>query len=296
MATLLSAAALIVGLVLLWTWRVGLEVSSFGATFLSAITVASFIVSIITLGWIGVAILFVVCISAVITWSIVLAIRKQSILTAATVEALDLTPVQAGEIWRWMGTERSFASIGPLERAELIRVLAASAREQEEIRLLAVPIAELSLQFDLDPSWLASHFDRLLRLYGMEAARASEAAATVAATIRLSPAAPREIVEAMLIAGGDDVLADPDSMALEGAAPPLDALRAATEFQIHRDGEQGVRLNGGPLDGWLVLSDAPSLAEDWYRTWPPGFVGKHEPGRYVIGASGTWAEWRTLEN
>ena len=45
------------------------------------------------------------------------------------------------------------------------------------------------------------------------------------------------------------------------------------------------------MDGWLVLKDAPSLAADWYRTWPPGVAEEHEPGRYELSESGTWAEW-----
>jgi hypothetical protein len=68
-------------------------------------------------------------------------------------------------------------------------------------------------------------------------------------------------------------------------------LRANAEILIHQGGEQGVRLNGGPMDGWLVKPDAPSLAPDWYRTWPPRTAEPHLPGRYELADSGTSAEW-----
>ena len=49
------------------------------------------------------------------------------------------------------------------------------------------------------------------------------------------------------------------------------------------------------MDGWLVLKDAPSLAADWYKTWPSGVAGENEPGRYEMADSGTWAEWVPLK-
>lgn len=73
-----------------------------------------------------------------------------------------------------------------------------------------------------------------------------------------------------------------------------DNLRANTEIQVHQAGEGGVRLNGGPMDGWLVKRDAPSLAPDWYRTWPPNVRAADEPGRYELAESGTWAQWTPL--
>jgi hypothetical protein len=72
-------------------------------------------------------------------------------------------------------------------------------------------------------------------------------------------------------------------------------LRANTEIAVHAAGDQGVRLRGGPMDGWLVNEDAPSLAPDWYETWPPTVAAKNDPGRYELSESGTWAEWKPVE-
>lgn len=292
METLISAAALVVGLVLLWTWRRGLEVSSFQATLLSVIEVAGFVIAVVALGWLGVAIFVVISLVALIAWSVVLAIKKQSILVSAAVQGAHVSREEAEEIWQWMGGEKSFAALSPLKRAELIKVLAERAREPAEIKAMAIPVAQLSLIFGCDPIWLAPRFDQLLRLDGKDAGKAIELADTLTTSTQLAPISFEEMVEAMLTVAGagppDTADAATDDMS---EAQFHENLRTATELQIREDGEDGIRLNGGPRNGWLVLKDAPILAADWYRTWPPGIAEKHEPGRYEVSESGTWAEW-----
>jgi len=119
-----------------------------------------------------------------------------------------------------------------------------------------------------------------------------ELADTLTVSTQLAAASFEEVVEAMLTVSG----AGPS-----GAADTFDDmaskdqfrenLRANAELKIREEGKDGVRLNGGPMDGWLVLTDAPSLAPDWYNTWPPGVAEEHDPGRYEISDSGTWADW-----
>lgn len=297
MEKLITAAALIVGLTLLWTWRRPLEVSSFQATLLSVIDVAGFIIAVAALGLLGVVIAIAVSIVAVIAWSIVLAIKKQSILIGAAVQGNDVSREDAEEIWQWMGREKSFAALSPLTRAELIRALAAKARKPEEIRAMSVPIAQLGLVFNCDTNWLAPRFDQLLRLYGHDAGEAMGVAETLTGSTQLAAASFEEMIEAMLTAGGAGPEVEPSSVAPDADAQReqfQENLRATTELQIHQDGENGIRLNGGPMDGWLVLEDAPSLAADWYKTWPPGMARENEPGRYRVADSGTWAKWVPL--
>jgi hypothetical protein len=294
--TLISAAALVVGLVLLWSWRRGLEVSSFQATLLSVIEVVGFVLAVVALGWLGMAIFVVVSLAALLVWSVVLAMKKQSILVNAAVQGAEMSREDAEEIWHWMKGEKSFAALAPLIRAELIRTLAIKARNPAEIHAMAIPIAQLALIFECDPVWLAPRFDQLLRLYGHEADEAPEVADTLTDSTRLAAASFEEMVEAMLIAGGagqsEDIETSDDAASKDQFR---ENLRATAEFQICEDGEDGVRLNGGPMDGWLVLKDAPSLATDWYKTWPPAMAGENEPGRYEMADSGTWAEWVPLE-
>jgi hypothetical protein len=45
-------------------------------------------------------------------------------------------------------------------------------------------------------------------------------------------------------------------------------LKRSTEAAVEASGTPGVRLRGGPMDGWLVLVNAPSLDSAWYTTWP----------------------------
>lgn len=61
-------------------------------------------------------------------------------------------------------------------------------------------------------------------------------------------------------------------------------------------GEEGVRLIGGVMDGWLVLPDAEALQQNWYTTNPPDMTAG--PGRYVLSSNGRQAKWTpaTLED
>ncbi len=54
-----------------------------------------------------------------------------------------------------------------------------------------------------------------------------------------------------------------------------------------------VTLVGGPMNGWIVKPDAPSLAPDWCLSWPPSVAAKHKPGMYVLEAPAR-ARWDEL--
>jgi hypothetical protein len=102
---------------------------------------------------------------AALIWSAILAVKKEAILVDASVQSADMSVEEVGEIWDWMRKEKAFAVIRPLQRGELIRVLAEQARSPQEIRPMAVAVAQLSVIFDHDALWLAPRFDQLLRLY-----------------------------------------------------------------------------------------------------------------------------------
>lgn len=199
--TLLTSAALVVGLSLLWTGRRRLAVSSFQAVLLSVIDVVGFVIFVATLGWLGVAILVAVNLVAATVWSVVLAVKKQSILVGAAAQGADISVDEADEVWQWMKKQQSFAVLDPLKRAELIQALATQARDPEEIRAVAVPIAQLAVVFDCDPIWLAPRFDQLLRLYGHDATEAMDVADTLTRGTQLAAATFPEMIEAMLAAG-----------------------------------------------------------------------------------------------
>lgn len=293
--TLLTSAALVVGLSLLWTGRRRLAVSSFQAVLLSVIDVVGFVIFVATLGRLGVAILLAVNLVAATIWSVVLIVKKQSILVGAAAQGADISVDEADEVWQWMKKQQGSAVLDPLKRAELIRTLATQARNPEEIRAMAVPIAQLAVVFDCDPIWLAPRFDQLLRLYGHEATEAIDVADILTRGTQLAAATFPEMIEAMLAAGAPA----PSDAAVGGMDGDdrdsfRENLRATAEVQIREDGKDGVRLNGGPMDGWLGREGAPSLAPDWYKTWPPSVANEHRPGRYELADSGAWAKWVRL--
>jgi hypothetical protein len=75
-----------------------------------------------------------------------------------------------------------------------------------------------------------------------------------------------------------------------------EALRRTTEEYVRRSGKRGVRLHGGPQDGWLVLPDAPNLRANWYTTWPESIAAVFRPGRYAVGPGGLEAIWVSLDD
>jgi hypothetical protein len=147
---------------------------------------------------------------AALVWSGILAAKKQSILVNASVQSRDMGVEEAGEIWNWMGEEKAFAVIRPLERGELIRALAEQARSSSEIRPMAKAIALLSVVFDCDPVRLAPHFDQLLRLYDKSATDSEEVADTLTTATKRSAASFEDMLVAMIVAGGGST---PESLA-----------------------------------------------------------------------------------
>jgi hypothetical protein len=296
--TLLASVVLILTLGLLWSGRRRLEFSSFVATLLSVVELAGFILSAVALRWVGVAIVTGVSVVAALAWSLVLAAQKQAILVDASVQSTDLSVEEANELWSWMAHERSFAGLRPLKRAELIRELAARGRTAREIRAMAVPIAGLATVFGCDANWLAPRFDQVLRFFGHEAAEAADVADILTTGTQQSAASFEDMVEALVTFASGPSPEEMERDEVDGSSAEgerfLDNVRAVAEMQVHLEGEGGVRLNGGPMDGWLVQRDAPSLDPDWHRTWPRSVAREHQPGRYELAASGTWAEWAPL--
>jgi len=57
-----------------------------------------------------------------------------------------------------------------------------------------------------------------------------------------------------------------------------------------REGKS-VMLEGGPMDKWIVVADAPALRPDWSSGWPRFLARRWSPGRYVReGNVATWTE------
>jgi hypothetical protein len=148
-------------------------------------------------------------------WSVILAVRKEAILVDASVQSADMSVEEADEIWGWMSKEKAFAVIRPLQRGELIRVLAEQARSAQEIRPMSVAVAQLSVIFDHDVLWLAPHFDQLLRLYDKSASDSEEVADLLVTSTKRSAASFEDMLIAMIVAAGGSV----DGDGLDGGSP-----------------------------------------------------------------------------
>jgi len=159
----------------------------------------------VALGWLGVVILVGINIVAGLIWSAILAVKKEAILVNASVQSADMSVEEVGEIWDWMRKEKAFAVIRPLQRGELIRVLAEQARSPQEIRPMAVAVAQLSVIFDHDALWLAPRFDQLLRLYDKSASDSEEVADLLVTSTKRSAASFEDMLIAMIVAAGGSV-------------------------------------------------------------------------------------------
>jgi len=60
-------------------------------------------------------------------------------------------------------------------------------------------------------------------------------------------------------------------------------LRIHAEDSLKATGGPGVRLRGGPCDGWYVKDDAPMLLQrDWYHGIPEAEKRRSKPGHYIL--------------
>lgn len=221
METLISAMVLVLGLILLWTGRRRFEFSSFQTTLLSILEIVGVVVSVVAMGWLGIGILIGVNLVAALTWSGVLAAKKQSIMVNASVQSTDMSVEEAEELWAWMRKQKAFAVMPPLERGELIRALAEQARSPSEIRSMAVAVAQLSVIFDYNAIELVPRFDQVLRLHGKNASDSEEVADTLTTATKRSAASFEDMLVGMIVAGGGSVEpSEPDKRQQQPAFGP----------------------------------------------------------------------------
>lgn len=201
MQTAVGIVGVLVGLALLWTGVKRLRISSLQAALLSALDIAVLLGSVALLGSLGVIIFLGATVVAILAWSIYLAAKKEDILLYAATqcgapkqEMLDLFD----RLRKLPG--RPLAAMEPLVQARLMSDLAQRARTPEEIELMVPPIAMLWVIHRPDLTWLASNFDRLLRLYGMDATESMRLADVVTAGTKSSAATFEEMVDALVAA------------------------------------------------------------------------------------------------
>jgi hypothetical protein len=198
--TLVGTLGLIAALALLWSGRKKVEVGTFGRTLISLLDLIVLVVSVVLLGWLGVAVFLVTNVIAFLAVSVRLAMKNEEILLYAATQC-DASQEEMVALSDWMKKERGpFKLMGPLERATLISELAQRARQPHEMREMATPIALLWVVHRPDLGWLVEHFDRLLRLYDMSAHDSMQLADVISGATKAGAATFPEMVEAMVAA------------------------------------------------------------------------------------------------
>ena len=204
MSQLVSIAVLIASLALLWSGWKRVEFSSLLTTVLSILELLGLGIAVFSLGWWGVVVLASVNVLAVLIWSVVLASRVETKLVYAGIQANESKETVKGLAQR-LARQNELKVLGPVQRAELIRVLADRNRSVAEIEEMAVPIGMLKTIHSAPLAWLAESFDAILRGAGEPASKARETAETVHGTAVNAAATFKEIVDALVAFYTDEV-------------------------------------------------------------------------------------------
>lgn len=191
--------ALAVGAVLLVTGIKRIEITGFWKSVLSLMDVGLVAAGAVLLGWLGVVVVVAVNLIALVITSVRLAIRKQSILTYAAIQA-DVDRTEMEKLYDELRQERALKSIDPIKVAELISTLSQRARKPAEIRVMALPIAMLYVVHEPDLLVFASKFDQLMRLHRKRAEEAMSVADQLTVATRESAATFDEMVDALIAA------------------------------------------------------------------------------------------------
>jgi hypothetical protein len=188
-------AVLAVSLALLWARVRHLEFGSFLATVVSLLELLALGIAVFSLGWPGLAVLGIVNVIAVLVWSVVLASRVETKLVYAGIQA-DESKETMKQLANRLAKQKELKVLGPVQRAELVRLLADRNRTIVEIEDMAAPIGMLKTIHDAPLDWLTERFDSILRGAGEPASKASETASIIHGTAVNAAASFKEIVDA----------------------------------------------------------------------------------------------------
>jgi hypothetical protein len=189
-----GVAVLVVSLVLFWAGIRHLEFSSFLATVVSLLELLALGIAVYSLAWWGLAVFGIVNVVAVLVWSVILASRVETKLVYAGIQADESKEAMKGLAAR-LANQKELKVLGPVERAELVRLLADRNRSIAEIEDMAAPIGMLKTIHDADLGWLVESFDTILRGAGEPASKASETASIIHGTTVNAAASFKEIMD-----------------------------------------------------------------------------------------------------
>lgn len=202
METLVGALALVVSIGVLWTGRKRLEASRFTTSVLSALELLLLGLSVVLLGWLGLGLFLAANVLGFLGWSIYLAMtEEEKVIYAATQAGVEKGEIQ-GLHRRIRRSHKAFKTMGRIEVAELISLLAQRARTPAEIEEMARPIALLWVVHRPDLAYLVERFDTVLRLHGEPSSESMRLADTLTAGTKESAATFTEMLDALVVASG----------------------------------------------------------------------------------------------
>lgn len=197
METLLQILGLALSLLVLWLGLKKIELDRSWKAVMGVLDAGLLIASVIALGWLGFVIAGIATVLGVLGWSVWLAAKKESLLTSAAIQVGSTKQDMQTLHSELYASHRVFKQLGPIGLADLIRMIAERARQPDEIRAMALPIAMLSVTQECDLAWLVEHFDRLLRLYGKPAGEAMAVADMLTVATQNAAATFTEMVDGM---------------------------------------------------------------------------------------------------
>jgi hypothetical protein len=203
MSMVLAVLGVLIGFALLWTGLRTLTWASPLKAILSALDLLALAVAIAQLGWaLGIALVAGSNLLGFLGWITSGAIHVDAQLSAGA--ALGTSrKARLRQVYEALNRDRRLKVLGPRRRVELVRLLSERARSPDEMLDMAPAVGLLWIIGDRPPmEWLVERLDSALRLYGMEAARAMEAADTITASTQQSAASFAETLEALVVAGG----------------------------------------------------------------------------------------------
>jgi len=199
-APVLEVIGIVVASILLFTGIRKVEVGGFMMTVLSIADLGILVVSFVLLGWVGLVLFVVVNLIALVVSSVRIAMRQESVLTYAAIQADEAYHTMKNLDKELRVAHKSMRTLGPIERAQLISSLAQRGRGVNEIRQMGDPIAMLHVVHDVDLQRFVGDFDRILRLYCKAASDAMAVADQLTVATKQSAATFEEMVEAMIAA------------------------------------------------------------------------------------------------
>ena len=198
--SVLDALSLVVALAVWWLGIRRIELTSAVKSVLSVLEFGVLIGTVVTLGWLGLAIFVAANVVGLLLYSVRMAMRHETIV----IEIANCTEASKEEVQallKRLGRRKELKWVSPIERAEWVRELAHRGRGLPEIEIMAPSIAKLSLVYGQpEAPWLISRFDQIMRLYGEPASRAESVAETIYASVRASAATFPEMLEAFIAA------------------------------------------------------------------------------------------------